>query len=118
MRGIVFIIEAVIAGLLLLSFIALIPSLMFKQPTLENPGWQLLQGLDSQGRLRNWTVAEDPIGLNAQIDIPYWNHSVQICNQTACVGSVPNATQLLTSVRFVAGEHNYSPHIVRLFLWK
>jgi hypothetical protein len=118
MRGMIFIIESVIAGIILIAFLSLIPVLRANLPITENPGWEILEQIDSQGRLRNWTISQDVAGLNSQIEIQYWNHSIQICNITTCVGDVPNVSQLLISTRFIAGEENYSPHIVRLILWK
>ena len=118
MRGIVFILEAVIAGILLLLFMALIPPLLAKLPATENPGWQMLEQLDYQGSLRNWTIAENSTGLNSLIETSYWNHSIQICNLSACAGSAPVATNVLVSSRFIGGEQNYSPHVVKLYLWK
>ena len=121
MRGFIYTLEAVIAGIVIISFLAF---LAYEPPTVIDEGlnlksYEILEGLDNQGLLRSYVVDENVSGLNSQITFFSANHTVQICNVNgACNGTIPNGSNVFTGTYIIAGDNDYNPHYVKLYLWR
>ncbi|MBL7206115.1 MAG: hypothetical protein ISS36_00780 [Candidatus Aenigmarchaeota archaeon] len=115
MRGFWYTLEAVLAGILLIGFLLAVNTFYLSPRTSEPQPYLILKGLDEQGILRAYAVADDYSGLNSQIDTAY-NHSVEICS-TGCVGEKSEADNVFVGRYFVSGENSYDPKEVRLYLW-
>ena len=122
MRGFWFIVEAVFASIIMVSFLLFMGRLYVRAPALENldeKTYELLKGLDEQGVLRNYTVNGDFLGLDSEIELYTHNHSVEICNyDLLCEGVKPNASNVWVGTYLVAGNESYNPHMVKLYLWQ
>ena len=122
MKGVIFTLEAVIAGTILITFLVFIVS-NFSPPPQEGDltirAYEILEGLDNQGILRNYTVNQDFDGLNSQVKFFSANHSIQICDLSgSCVGTIPNASDIFTGTYIIAGNESYNPFYVKLYLWR
>ena len=115
-------VESVFAVLLILLFLAAAGSVYFTAPDengLAAAGYQLLKEMDSMGVLRPYAAAGDYAAINAGVQMPAYNHSVQICNLGgACSGEYPASDNIVVSSYVIAGSETYAPLEVRLYvLW-
>lgn len=121
MRGFWRVLEAVVAGVVLISFLTVITATKIwlpETPSSNERAYAILEGLEKSGMLRNYTVALDTEGLNSEVSIYNYNHSVQICNlEGECNGTRPSAGTVWTGSYIIAGENNYTPYEVKLYLW-
>ncbi len=120
MRGFWYIIESVLAAVIVISFLMVISAKYTGSVQPDNPAqnaFLALEALDHRDSLRNYTVAMDYEGLNSQVPIYNYNHTIQICNYGGtCKGVRPNSTTVWTASYLVAGKDEYRPYIVRLYL--
>jgi|GEM_PF-2822993 hypothetical protein len=116
MKGFLYIFEAVLAGIIIVGFLAVLAAFPESRDTGAN-AYEILRGLDEQGVLRTYAVGGDYSGLNSIISTPGFSHSVQICSRSGCSGSAPASHTVFTGSYFVAGKDSYSPALVRLYLW-
>jgi hypothetical protein len=121
MRGFWYVLEAIIAGTILISFLIILGRALMAAPadvSVNEKPFNVLEGLDNRGLLRNYTMAGDAEGLNSEVSIFSYNHSVQICNASGnCSGTPPAAGTVWTGSYLVAGDGNYTPREVKLYLW-
>ena len=119
-KGFIYTLEAVIAGIIVISLLAVFSY----EPRIQDEGlylkaYELLEGLDNQGLLRNYTVNEDYTGLDSEVRFFSANHSVQICDRSgSCVGSVPAGINVFSGTYIIAGDDSYDPQYVKLYLWR
>ncbi len=121
MRGFWYMIEAVLAGIILLGFLIMLTSGYVSVPRedMSLKGYGILHELDQQGILRAYAVTGNYSGLNSRIRLFGYNHSVQICNQMgSCLGSMPNAENVWVGNYAIAGEDQYNPKLVKLYVWR
>lgn len=122
MKGILHTMEAIIAGIIVILFLVAIvsrqasvapgPSVIIMQ------GLEELRDLDRKGILRDYVIDRDNTGLNSEVRIGYFNHSISICDTGgACTGSAPSAENVWLATYFVAGKNDYTPYEVILYLW-
>ena len=124
MRGFWYMIEAILAGFIIVTFL-LVARTEFILGTVPQydvtlKAYDILRGLDDQELLRNYTINEDPEGLNLQVKFYTYNHSIEICSYSGtCVGSEPNATNVWTGYYVIAGDDtvNYKPYEIRLYIY-
>ena len=121
MKGFWYMIEAIIAGIIIVSFLVVITQrvlILAPEEDITIRGYEILKGLDEQGVLVNYTITEDFNGLNSEIQFFAFNHTVQICRENGdCVGIKPNATNRYVSTYLVAGNSTYIPYEVRLYIF-
>lgn len=121
MRGFWYVIEAVLAGIIIFGFLAMLGRtyITLPDPTdLSITGYETLKSLDDQGLLRSYVVDKNYTGLNSIIKIGRYSHSIKICGYSGtCVGPDPNATNIWVAVYIIGGNESYSPHEVRLLIW-
>jgi len=78
-----------------------------------------LHGLDDRGILRGYATSLDYDGLNSEILIAGYNHSVNICDSVGtCTGPTASGNQVWVGSYFIAGDSNYHPLEVKLFVWE
>jgi hypothetical protein len=122
MRGIWHTMEAVIASVIVVGFLAAINSayLFGVQPDdVAIKVYNTLHGLDNRGLLRNYTQALDYVSIANALESYTYNVSVQICDYAgSCVGSTPpTAGNVWTGTYITAGFYEYQPREVRFYLW-
>ncbi len=121
MRGFWYIIESVLAGVVIIGFLTVLGRTYITLPEpidLSVMGYETLKSLDDQGLLRSYVVDKNYTGLNSLVAVGSYNHSIKICNYSGtCVGPTPDASNIWIAVYLIAGSDSYDPHEVRLFLW-
>jgi len=121
MRGIWYVIESVMATIIMFGFLMLISSVYITKPypaDMALKSYDMLQGLDNQGILRNYTESLNYTGIASQMEIYTYNRSAQICDYAdSCVGSMPSATDVWAGTYIVAGLSSYQPREVRFYIW-
>lgn len=120
MNGYLRALEAILAGIIILYFLAFIPKSLPTHSTI-NPtimAYKALNSLDNSGKLREYAVAKDYQGLNSEIKLYTYNHSVQICDYTKCYGEVPKGENIWTGEYFISGKDSFHPYKIKLYLWE
>ena len=121
MKGFWYIIEGVLAGIILIGFLLVLASGYARFPA-EDIGlrsYRILHELDQQGMLGSYAANNDYQGLNSQISLFGYNHSVQICSQSGiCMGSAPDAGDVWVGNYMISGLDAYNPKLVRLYIWR
>jgi hypothetical protein len=121
MRGFWYMIEVVIAGIILIGFLLFVSGVYANIPEqdISIRGYSILHELDHQGVLRGYVNDGNYSGLNSQIILFGYNHSVQICDQGGnCLGNSPDADNVWVGNYMVAGDQNYNPKLVKLYMWR
>lgn len=81
-------------------------------------GLEELRDLDKKGILRDYVIDRNNTGLDSEVQIDFFNHSISICDTGGnCNGSAPSARSIWVATYFVAGKNNYTPYEVILYLW-
>ena len=111
--------EALIAGMVVMIFVVNISGMpgLAGQPDMSSKGYGILKDLYIRDSLRNYTAARDFTGLESEVLLFGYNHSVQICDPYGCVGTVPEADNVWTASYIVAGEDFPDPANVKLYIW-
>jgi hypothetical protein len=121
MRGIWYILESVMAVIIMASFLILIGSVYIAKPypaDMALRAYNILQGMDNQGMLRNYTESLNCTGIADAITYYSYNKSVQICDYAgSCVGSAPATANVWIGTYIVAGLSEYQPREVRFYIW-
>ncbi len=121
MKGMWRMVESVIAVLLIMLFLASAGSVYFTAPDengLTEAGYQLLKEMDSRGVLRPYAAAGNYAAINSGVQMPAYNHSVQICSLGgACTGEYPSSDNIVVSGYVIAGSETYAPLEVKLYVW-
>ena len=79
-------------------------------------GYNILADLDNQNELRNRAVSGDWEGINSLVNIPGYNHSIEICS-TSCTGYMPEEENVWSSVYIIGGDDVYEPYEIKLYIW-
>ncbi len=119
MRGFWYMLEAIIAGIIIIGFLAVISQTFInpQQSDLSARAYDALKGLDQQGVLRPYAAAGDWGGLNSEVRIYDSNHSIMLCTHSQCVGQRPEANNVWVGNYMIAGDQTYNPVQVRLYMW-
>ncbi|UCD07908.1 MAG: hypothetical protein JSW41_03005 [Candidatus Aenigmatarchaeota archaeon] len=122
MRGFWYMIEAILAGIIMISFLLVLAVGYGKVPGeyVSLKGYEILHDLDQQGVLRSYVIDGNYSGLGSQIKLFEYNHSVQICDQAGnCSGSMPDAANVwIGNYYIIAGEDQYQPYLIKLYMWR
>jgi len=119
MRGFWYMLEAVIAGIIIIGFVTAV-SQIYMSPSQEDftlKAYQELRNLDEQGILRTYAAAGDWGNLNNQVRIYGKNHTVEICSPSGCQGGIPAGQNVWVGNYIISGSQNYQPMQVKLYLW-
>jgi len=126
LKGIMHTVEAVIAIVMILSFLLLLRS---KLQPVEDTGReqaiaaQALKALDEQNNLRSYAIDENHLGLNTQAHAvvpPEFNHTTRLCySGDRCVGDTLPNRNIFTASFVIAGNQTYfKPVQVLLHVWR
>ncbi len=120
MRGFWYMLEAVIAGIIIIGFVAVV-SKSYINPSQEDfalQAYSSLKSLDEQGILRPYAQAGDWGGLNSQVKIYSKNHTIEICDRSGnCAGQKPEGANVWAGSYLISGNQNYQPMQIKLYLW-
>jgi hypothetical protein len=119
MKGFWFTIEAVIAGVILVSFLGFLVSANLAVP--EDPAllaYKTLDSLDRQGLLKENAAVGDYAAINSHVSISAFGHSVEICSAESCSGIKPSASSVWVGSYITPGKGKYNPLEVRLYLYR
>jgi hypothetical protein len=116
-------VEAIMAGMIILLFVAVLSSTSVRVPSsVEAQGYKSLNTLYDSGTLRAYAADMNTTAINADIDMTGhlfgFNHSVTICNATACVGAVPENENIWASSLLISGDSQYEPVEVILYVFR
>lgn len=113
-------IEAMTAGLILVSFVAFLATTSFSAPPVDHTilAYRALHELDAQGQLKTAAVAGDYQAITNLVSIPSLNHTVEICTRSSCSGVQPDAPNIWVGTYFIAGEGTYNPREVKLYVFE
>ncbi len=126
LKGMMHMIEAIIAILMIMGFLLVLRSKL--QPATDTGNEQAiasqaLQVLDEQNVLRSYAIDENHLGLNTQADqvVPTdFNHTVRFCySGDRCVGDALPDKNVFTASYVIAGNVTYfKPVQILLHLWR
>lgn len=122
MRGYIYMLEVMFAGIILIVFLFGIAS-TYNKASSSDIGLrfsEVLTELDSMGILRELVYSNNYSGIESEIDILGFGDSVEICNSIGyCDGNRPELNDnVWVSSYFFSGDESYSPREVRLYVWR
>lgn len=120
MRGYVFMLESVFAGIILVGFMLYLGGTHSASHAVpERDFTHVLPELDQKGLLRGYVYSGDIQGLESEIYIPGYSHSVQLCDPSgSCAGDGPAGDNIWASSCLLSGEDSYEPMEVKLYVWE
>ena len=120
MRGFWHMLEAIVAGLLIMLFLVAVvgrPVAKAEPRDLTQRAYEILESLERQGSLPPAADADDYASIEAAISYRAANRSAQVCKfDGTCTGPPPTAKTRWRGTYLHAGKSGYSPKEVRLFL--
>ena len=120
MRGYVFMLESVFAGIILVGFMLYLTgthAASHAEPERDFTG--VLPELDQRGLLRGYVYSGDIQGIGADIDLFGYSYSVQVCDPSgSCTGQGPAGDNVWVSSYLLSGEDSYEPREVKLYVWE
>jgi hypothetical protein len=120
LRGFWYMLEAVIAGVIIFGFLAVIGQtyIIPQQGDFTLQAYQSLKSLDEQGILRPYAAAGDWGGLNNQVRVYSRNHTIEICDSSgSCAGQKPQGANVWAGNYIISGDQTYQPYLIKLYLW-
>ena len=118
MRGFVYMLESVFAGLILVGFMLYLAG-GHSQGAAEQDFSSVLPELEQQGILRPLAYSGDLQGIEDAISLPGFSHSVRVCDATgSCTGQLPSGTTVRVCSIILAGESSLEPREVKLYAWQ
>ena len=118
MRGFWYMLEAVIAGIIIIGFVAVVSkSYINPSQDFSSAAYSSLKSLDEQGILRPYAQAGDWGSLNSQVRIYGKNHTIEICGTSGCTGQKPEGANVWAGSYLISGNQNYQPMQIKLYLW-
>ena len=119
MRGFWYMLEAVIAGIIIIGFVAVVGRTYIspQEEDISLRAYEALRELDEQGVLRSYAAVGDWGSLNSEVRIYDRNHTIQICDSSGCVGQKPDGQNVWVGSYLTSGGQTYQPMQVKLYLW-
>jgi hypothetical protein len=117
-------VEAVIGGVVIMLFVAVLSSTYVQMPSaVPLQGYRALDAVYEKGMLRAYAADTDLPAINAEVEatgyLPGYNHSVTICNETgACTGNVPDKDDVWAASMLLSGDGQYKPMEVILYIFR
>jgi hypothetical protein len=115
--------EAVLAGIVILLFLAALTSVN-SVPATGPPaqGYRALRAVYDEGLLRPYAATLDTGAIDASAAatgyLRGFSHAVVICNATSCTGNAPGADTVWASSIIVSGDSSYAPAEVILYIYR
>lgn len=111
--------EAIIAGVIMVSFLAFVSSSNFSAPEDASLiAYKALEGLNKQGLLKQAAQSGDFSLINNNVQVFGYSHSVQICFSSSCLGTQPTGSNVWVASYFTPGSSIYEPREVKLYLYR
>ncbi len=122
-KGMSFTLEAVIAGLMIVTTMLF----LFKAPNLpegyemgvSERGYNCLKSLDDSGFLRPNAIINDTTAIENSLSdcLGGINYTVQVCRSKCTNSFIPQNTTVVVSNYFLAGNLDLDPIKVKLSMW-
>lgn len=115
--------EAVLAGVVILTFLAAITAVN-SVPAAGPPaqGYRALSAVYDKGLLHTYAAALDTDGIDGEAAatgyLSGFSHSVVICGQSSCTGDAPDADTVWASSMMLSGDSSYAPAEVILYIYR
>lgn len=120
MKGFARTLEAVISVILIYTFLVILtaPESTEAAPEdLTGMAYELLGSLDSTS-LRAYASEDNFTAINDSIEFDAKNHTINVCNPDGdCTGPEPDADEIWSAFKLVAGNGEYEPKLVKLYLY-
>lgn len=114
--------ESVLSVMLLMGFLLFLGGSYLTragETDMSPVGYGVLKELDTSGNLRSYAASGDYSSINSKIDIPGYNHSVEICDYSGdCVGEYPEWESVIASNYLISGYNDYEPFMIKLYMWR
>jgi len=121
MKGFWRLMESVIAVILVMVFLASAGSVYVAKPPetgMTVRGHEMLRELDVRDELRPLAASRDYSAIDSMIDLPGYDHAVQICDFAgSCNGTYPEARNVMVSSYIISGYDEYEPLEIKLYIW-
>jgi hypothetical protein len=115
--------EAIFAGLVILTLLAALSST--HSAYISSPPRQAhaaLEAVYEGGSLRTYASQMNLSAIESEVagtgQLFGFNHSVSICNETACKGNAPDKTDVWTAGVILSGDEQYNPVEVILYVFR
>lgn len=120
MQGFWFILESVIAGVILVTFLSFVVTTKISpsQEDLSITASKILQDLKKQDVLDRNIDPRNVAAINNQVKVFGYQHAVQICSLKECSGSPPSARNVWVASYILPGRDIYNPTEVRLYIYE
>jgi hypothetical protein len=118
MRGFVYMLESVFAGLILVGFMLYLAG-GHSQGAQGQDFSSVLPELEQQGILRPLVYSGDLQAIDDMISLPGFSHAVRVCDPLgSCTGQPPSGTIVKVYSIILAGEDSLEPREVKLYAWQ
>jgi len=117
-------VESIIAGVIILLFVAALGATNLQvSPRVPVQGYRALDALYEKGTLRAYAAAMDCSAIDSLVSgtgyLHGYDHSVQVCDeQDSCCGEIPSKENVWVSSIVLAGDEEYGPVEVILYISK
>ena len=124
MKGFWYMVESIVAGVILISFLIVLASHETNKTYVEDmsvKGYKIFTDLSQRGSFRNYVYSDNITAIINDIEVPGYHYNVTICNSAGhCNGYEPYDIDSTTWVSsyILAGNSSYEPRIVRLYIWR
>lgn len=120
MKGFARMLEAVLAVLLIFTFLIVLSSGKVKESPedLNVKAYEILVDLNEKGVLGPYANANDAHSINMSISYDAHNHTVNVCEPDgSCHGPEPISNNVWVGSYLVAGYNSYNPKLVKLYIY-
>ena len=119
MRGFVFMLESVFAGIVLVGFMIFLAGTHGMPGTATDSRFSdALPELDQRDLLREPAFSGDTQSIEDEISLYGYSHKIVLCDISGCSGDPPQEDNVWASSYFLSGEDSISPLEVRLYAWE
>ena len=119
MRGFVFMLEAVFAGIILVGFmIFLAGNYNAASDSQENMFSGVLTELDDRDILRGYAYSGDTQSIEDELRNYGYSMDVVLCDASSCTGNPPEKDTVWVSSYLFSGDDTVDPLEVRLYAWE
>ncbi|MBN1896954.1 MAG: hypothetical protein JW789_04510 [Candidatus Aenigmarchaeota archaeon] len=117
-------VESMLAGVVILLFLAVISATYMEKPAdFSDNGQKALNDIYMKGMLREFAAQGDTMSIDDAIEetgyLSGLSHAVSICDYSgSCTGSVPESSDVWTSRIILSGDDTYQPMEVILYVFR
>jgi hypothetical protein len=114
-------VEAIIAGIIIMGFLVIVMTTNISAPEedLTLRAYEILKGTDDKGSLKPLAAGYDLAGINDEVDITPYSHTVQVCNsEGVCQGARPSGKNVWVGSYLIAGNNTFQPLEIKLYIYE